>query len=81
MNKNIFLCAVPKCRDSLHIHYYGDSVCQNHWRKHCEGKINLKTIFGIKEEKKSEEEKVINKQIDLISEEVKSIEQKRIMEW
>lgn len=43
------LCQIPKCRQPADLIYLGKGVCQKHYDKHCEGKINLKEIFGIKE--------------------------------
>ena len=44
-------CEIKGCREERALGYYGSGVCFPHWIKHCQGKINLKTTFRIKEEK------------------------------
>lgn len=47
------MCQVPRCRgktDSDGVVFYNKDVCGNCYDKHCQGKINLKRIFKIKEE-------------------------------
>ncbi len=41
-------CAVNRCRRPTILLYYDRyPVCERCWERHCEGKINLKTEFGI----------------------------------
>ena len=44
-------CEVKFCRDASGLLYYNREVCAKHFEMHCEGKMNLKTEFGIPEEK------------------------------
>jgi len=45
------MCDVKGCRRETAFIYYNFAVCEKHWEAHCDGKINLKKIFNIPEEK------------------------------
>ena len=42
-------CEVPHCQKESFMTYYNKGVCPTHYKSHCDGKINLKEIFKIKE--------------------------------
>lgn len=44
------MCDIPKCKKDDEYVYYGKNICERCWYKHCDGKINLKKIFKIKEQ-------------------------------
>ena len=44
-------CELPRCREPVHLLYYGHGVCRKHWFSHCNNKIDLKVLFKIKGEK------------------------------
>jgi hypothetical protein len=54
-------CEVKKCKNAHAITFYGYRVCQKHYDKHCEGKINLKRKFNIKEDVKKKKKKIVLK--------------------
>lgn len=58
-------CNVPHCRKYRSLTYYGHLICDTHWLKHCEGEINLKTIFDIKDEEKEPDKPTSQEQPNL----------------
>jgi len=42
-------CECPYCREDADEIYYGHQVCDICFNKHCNGVIDLKKIFGVKE--------------------------------
>ena len=42
-------CKIPKCKEKAYLIYYNHPICLKHWQKHCEGRLNLKTMLRIKE--------------------------------
>lgn len=46
-NCEVRLDGQKKCSRIAAIGYYNNDVCTQHWNEHCDGKIDLKKIFGI----------------------------------
>jgi len=47
------MCDVKHCKQKDNeLIYYDKEICRKHWIEHCEGKINLKKEFNIKEKQK-----------------------------
>ncbi len=41
------MCDVKNCRGVYEFIFYGHEICEKCWEKNCDGKINLKEMFGI----------------------------------
>jgi len=50
-NRDSDTCQCKRCRQWAEVYYYGYAICQKHWEKYCEGKLDLKEYFQIKEKK------------------------------
>lgn len=62
------MCRVPRCRgktDADGVVFYGKEVCDSCYTKHCEGKIDLKKLFKIKEKAQEPKTEVVSKQLIL----------------
>jgi hypothetical protein len=46
---NVNKCNVPYCKEEADLIFYGKGVCNKHWHQSCQGKIELKEVFNIKE--------------------------------
>ena len=44
-------CRIKECKGKSFLIYYGKKVCEKHWIKYCNGKINLKKELRIKSTK------------------------------
>lgn len=43
-------CQVKRCKDDVYIIFYGFSVCESCWGKHCSNVFDLKRLFKVKDE-------------------------------
>jgi hypothetical protein len=41
------LCAVPRCNRPRSMTYYVHPICSRCWQRHCDGLLDLKSVFGI----------------------------------
>jgi hypothetical protein len=39
-------CSVPRCRAAAGMTWLGHPVCDAHWARHCEGRIDLHAALG-----------------------------------
>jgi hypothetical protein len=47
--ERVTTCDWHGCAEEASLVYYDHPVCEDHWAQHCEGVINLKNTFDIKE--------------------------------
>lgn len=42
-------CQVKRCKEESYLIFYGFGVCDSCWSKHCDGLLDLKQIFKVKD--------------------------------
>jgi len=43
-------CEWSRCQNETAVIFYGHRVCEEHYEQHCDGLIDLKNTFDIKED-------------------------------